>query len=84
MLYVFVMMEMGTRRVFHYNVTGHPTAEWTLQQLREAIPSDHPYQFLTHDRDSIFSRELDEELKGSFGLRILRTGTDCHGTARSE
>jgi hypothetical protein len=34
-------------------VTAHPTAEWTLQQLREAIPSDHPYQFLIHDRDSI-------------------------------
>jgi transposase InsO family protein len=72
-LYVFVMMEIGSRRVLHYNVTAHPTAEWTLQQLREAIPSDHPYQFLIHDRDSIFSRKLDEELKGSFGLRVLRT-----------
>jgi putative transposase len=54
-------------------VTAHPTAAWTLQQLREAIPSDHPYQFLIHDRDSIFSRDLDEELKDSFGLRVLRT-----------
>jgi len=52
-LYVFVMMEIGSRRVLHCNVTAHPTAEWTLQQLREAIPSDHPYQFLIHDRDSI-------------------------------
>jgi len=72
-LYVFVMMEIGSRRVLHYNVTAHPTAEWTLQQLREAIPSNHPYQFLIHDRDSIFSPDLDEGLKGSFGLRILRT-----------
>ncbi len=72
-LYVFVMMEVGTRRVLHYNVTAHPSAEWTLQQLREAIPSDHRYQFLIHDRDSIFSTELDEELKGSFRLRVLRT-----------
>ena len=72
-LYVFVMMEIGSRRVLHYNVTAHPTAEWTLQQLREAIPSDHPYQFFIHDRDSIFSRDLDEELKSSFGLRVLRT-----------
>ena len=72
-LYVFVMMEIGSRRVLHYNVTAHPTAEWTLQQLREAIPSDHPYQFLIHDRDSIFSAVLDEELKSSFGLRVLRT-----------
>ncbi|HZL68384.1 MAG TPA: integrase core domain-containing protein [Candidatus Limnocylindrales bacterium] len=72
-LCVFVMMEIGSRRVLHYNVTAHPTAEWTLQQLREAIPSDHPYQFLIHDRDSIFSAGLDEELKSSFGLRVLRT-----------
>lgn len=72
-LFVFVMMEIGSRRILHYNVTAHPTADWTLQQLREAIPSDHSYQFLIHDRDSIFSADLDEEFNGSFGLRVLRT-----------
>ncbi len=40
-LYVFLLMEVGTRRIVHCNVTAHPTAAWTLQQLREAIPSDH-------------------------------------------
>ena len=40
------------RRLLHVNVTAHPTAEWTLQQLREAIPSDHRYRFLIHDRDA--------------------------------
>src|SRR6185369_8347075 len=54
-LYVFVAMEIGSRRIMHFNVTAHPTAAWTLQQFREAIPSDHRYQFLIHDRDSIFS-----------------------------
>jgi putative transposase len=72
-IYVFLAMEVGSRRILHYNVTAHPTADWTLQQFREAIPSNHPYQFLIHDRDSIFSPELDEELNGSFGLRVLRT-----------
>jgi putative transposase len=72
-LYVFVMMEVGTRRILHYNVTAHPTADWTLQQFREAIPSDHSYQFLIHDRDSIFSRELDQQLKNDFKLKVLRT-----------
>jgi len=58
-LYVFVVIEHTTRRILHVNVTAHPTAQWTLQQLREAIPSDHGYRFLIHDRDSIFSRALD-------------------------
>jgi putative transposase len=43
-----------------------------LQQLREAIPSDHSYRFLIRDRDSIFSAEVDQQLK-TFGLRVLRT-----------
>ena len=71
-LYVFLLMEVGTRRIVHCNVTAHPTAAWTLQQLREAIPSDHSYRFLIHDRDSIFSAEVDQQLK-AFGLRVLHT-----------
>ena len=70
-LYVFFLMEVGTRRIVHCNVTAHPTAAWTLQQFREAIPSDHSYRFLIHDRDAIFSAEVDQQLK-AFGLRVLR------------
>ncbi len=66
-------MEIGTRKILHCNVTAHPTAAWTLQQFREALPSDHGQKFLIHDRDSIFSASLDEELKSCFGLRVLRT-----------
>jgi putative transposase len=71
-VYVLVVMEIGTRRILHCNVTAHPTAEWTVQQLREAIPSDHRYRFLIHDRDSIFSREVDETI-GNLGLKVLLT-----------
>jgi transposase InsO family protein len=71
-LYVFVVMEVGSRRILHCNVTAHPTAAWTVQQFREAIPSDHTYRFLIHDRDSLFSAEVDDDL-GAFGLRVLRT-----------
>jgi hypothetical protein len=35
MLYVFVVIEHGTRRLAHVNVTAHPSTDWTLQQLRE-------------------------------------------------
>jgi putative transposase len=72
LLYVFVVMEHATRRILHTNVTAHPTASWTLQQLREAIPDGHSYRFLLHDRDSIFSRELDHSIR-NLGLRVLKT-----------
>jgi len=71
-LYVFVIMEVGTRRILHCNVTSHPTALWTVQQFREAIASDHTYRFLIHDRDSIFSQQVDEAVEG-LGLQALRT-----------
>ena len=54
------------------NVTAHPTASWTFQQLREAIPTDHPYRFLIYDRDSIFTPQLDQSI-GHLGLRVLKT-----------
>ncbi len=72
LLYVFVLMEHATRRILHINVTTHPTAPWTLQQLREALPADHAYRFLLHDRDSIFSAQLDRSIH-DLGLRVLKT-----------
>ena len=73
-VYVFVAMEAGSRRILHCNVTQHPTAEWTIQQFREFLPSDHKYRFLIHDRDSIFSAEVDRTLK-AFGIRAENAGT---------
>ena len=53
-------------------MTAHPTAEWTLQQFREALPGDHPYRFVIHDRDSIYSKEVDQGLT-NLGVVVLRT-----------
>src|SRR2546427_692905 len=72
LLYVLVIMDHATRRILHINVTTHPTAPWILQQLREALPADHRYRFLIHDRDSIFSAQLDCSIQ-HLGLRVLRT-----------
>ena len=54
LLYVFLVMAHDRRRILHCNVTAHPTAEWTGQQLREAFPFDQPPRYLLRDRDAIF------------------------------
>jgi transposase InsO family protein len=70
--YVFVVMEVGTRRIRHWNVTEHPTAEWTAQQFRMLIAGDEPHRFLIHDRDSIYSAEVDRTIT-AMGFTILKT-----------
>jgi hypothetical protein len=58
MLYVFVVIEHGTRRLRHVNVTPNPTAEWTLQQLREVVADGGGHRYLIHDRDRILAKHL--------------------------
>ena len=70
--YVLVVMEHASRRIIHLNVTSHPTAAWTLQQLREAIPSDHTYRYILHDHDAIFSSRLDASV-AHMGLEVIKT-----------
>jgi putative transposase len=71
-LYMLVVIEHHTRRLIHVNVTANPTAQWTRQQLREAVGCEEPYEHLLHDRDSIFSAELDESIC-RLGLRVLKS-----------
>ena len=37
-LFVLVMLADERRHVVHFNITEHPTAEWTAQQVLEAFP----------------------------------------------
>jgi putative transposase len=72
MLYVFVVIEHGTRRLADVNVTAHPSASWTLQQLREVIAEADDCKYLIHDRDRIFARHLDDSIR-ALGLVVLRS-----------
>ena len=55
-LFVFVVLSHDRRRIVHLNVTAHPTAAWTAQQLREAWPWDTAPRFVIRDRDGIYDR----------------------------
>jgi putative transposase len=72
LLYVFVVIEHGSRRLLRVDVTAHPSAEWTLQQLREVVGFDDTHRYLIHDRDSIFAKHLDESIK-ALGLSVLKS-----------
>jgi putative transposase len=71
-LYVFVVIEHGTRRFAHVNVSSSPTADWTLQQLREVVGDTDSHRHLIHDRDRIFAKRLDASIK-ALGIEVLRS-----------
>jgi len=54
--YVFVIMEIRSRRIVHVNVTTNPTLAWVKQQIREATAEDRTPRFLVHDNDAIFGQ----------------------------
>jgi putative transposase len=71
-LYIFVVVEVGTRRILHWNVTDQPTAEWTTQHSRMVVPGDQSHRFVVHDHDSIFSEGVDPTI-AAMGLTVLKT-----------
>jgi hypothetical protein len=75
-IYVFVVLEIGTRRILQWNVTAHPTADWTAQQFRMIVPGDQGHRFVIHDRDTIYSEGVDRTLE-AMGLAVLKTPSAC-------
>jgi putative transposase len=62
-LFVFVVLAHDRRRVLHFNVTAHPTAAWTAQQILEAFPFETASKYLLRDRDAIYGLALQQQLK---------------------
>ena len=82
-LYCFFVIEHGRRKILHFNVTRHPTADWVIQQLRETFPQSAPYRYVILDRDAKFDQEVILFLKAT-GLTPKRTSIHSpwqHGTA---
>jgi putative transposase len=57
-LFVFLVLEHRRRQVLHFNVTEHPTADWTSQQIVEAFADRDAPRYLIRDRDSIYGSEV--------------------------
>ena len=63
-LFVLVVLAHDRRRVVYFNVTEHPTAEWTAQQLVEAFAWESPPKYLLRDRDAIYGNRFRKCLRG--------------------
>ena len=66
-LFVLVVLHHYRRQVVHFNVTEHPTAGWTAQQLVEASPWD-TQRYLLRDRDGVYGAVL-KRRTASLGIK---------------
>jgi putative transposase len=63
-LFVLVVLAHHRRRVVHFNVTEHPTAAWTAQQLVDAFPDESAPAYLLRDRDRVYGEQFRHRVKG--------------------
>jgi len=74
-LFVLVVLAHHRRRVVHFNVTEHPTAHWTAQQIVDAFPDDSAPSYLLRDRDQVYGEQFRHRVKG---MRIQEVLTAPH------
>ena len=70
-LFVFVVLAHDRRRVIHFNVTAHPTAVWTAQQILEAFPFETAPKYLLRDRDAIYGFVLRQQIEAMSITEVL-------------
>ncbi len=75
-LYVYFIIDHARRKIVHVNVTEHPTAEWVIQQLKDAFPFESAPKYLIFDRDSIFSIRVKQFIT-NMGTKPKVTGYKC-------
>jgi transposase InsO family protein len=72
LLYCFFVIAHGRRKILHFNVTRHPTADWVVQQLRESFPEAGPYRYVILEQDSKFDDDILALLRAT-GVEPKRT-----------
>jgi transposase InsO family protein len=70
-LFVFIMLAHERRHIVHFNVTEHPTAQWTAQQIVDAFPWDTASRYLLRDRDSIYGETFQDRV-GHMGIKEVK------------
>ncbi len=70
-LFVFIILAHERRRIVHFNVTEHPTAQWTAQQIVETFPWDSVPRYLLRDRDCIYGTVFQERVS-HMGIEELK------------
>jgi len=68
LLFGFLILRHDRRELVHVNVTDHPTAAWTVQQLVESFPEETAPKYLLRDRDAIYGDVFARRVKG-MGIR---------------
>jgi hypothetical protein len=63
-LFVLVVLSHHRRRIVHINITEHPTATWSAQQVVDAFPNDTAPPWLHRDRDRIYADVFKRRLAG--------------------
>ena len=71
-LFVLIVLAHQRRRVLHFNVTEHPTATWTAQQVVHTFPDDSAPSYLLRERDRIYDHAFRHRVKG-MGIREVLT-----------
>ena len=62
-LFVLVMLTHSRRRLVHFNVTEHPSAEWTVRQLLEVAAVEDPPRYLIRDRDQVYGERFSRQAR---------------------
>jgi transposase InsO family protein len=62
-LFVLIVLAHHRRRVVHFNVTEHPTAPWTAEQIIQGFPDGTEPRYLLRDRDGIYGEAFRERVK---------------------
>jgi len=63
-LFVVIVLSHVRRRIVHFNITEHPTAEWTAQQVVDAFPDETAPKWLHRDRDSVYGESFRRRVAG--------------------